>query len=127
VPVAQSTQANSLWAGEPSEIAALVAKLSPHRKHESSWFKDVSCRLGIHGWYQLNLNVSFPVRKISLCRHCPRVRLNGVGYGVSIPDGLSFGNRLGCHLLRGLSSNHLLGKDQPARLAAHPREPQVKY
>lgn len=32
-----------------------LARLSPHRTHESNWFKAMLCALGFHRWYCTNL------------------------------------------------------------------------
>jgi len=62
-------------------LAEALAKLAPNRMHESSWLKNLLCNLGLHRWYALNLDSSIPVKEVSLCRWCPKVKLRGVLYG----------------------------------------------
>ena len=58
-----------------SEIAAKsLAKLWPHRQHESNYVKNLLCSLGMHRWTRLELGVQF-------CRWCPKLKLDGVTYG----------------------------------------------
>ena len=35
--------------GESAEEG--LARLSPHRTHESNWFKALLCAVGLHRWY----------------------------------------------------------------------------
>ena len=45
--------------GTPSndaELAASLAKLWPHRWHESNWLKNLFCHFGLHNWQQLYLD-----------------------------------------------------------------------
>jgi hypothetical protein len=58
--------------------AELLAKLSPHRQHESSWLKNLLCSLGLHRWYQLDLGSAAPEGGVKLCRWCPKVKVKGV-------------------------------------------------
>jgi hypothetical protein len=61
--------------------AELLAKLAPHRMHESSWIKNLLCSLGLHRWYHLNLGSSISAKEVSLCRWCSKVKVRGVLYG----------------------------------------------
>lgn len=61
----------------PPEV---FAKLSPHRTHESNWFKSLLCKLGWHRWYQLSLAHAIPENEVSLCRWCPKVKVDGMLY-----------------------------------------------
>ena len=46
----------------PSRKSAQEAleRLSPHRTHESSWFKALLCAVGLHRWYCPNLTDLLP-------------------------------------------------------------------
>jgi len=52
-----------------------LARLSPHRTHESNWFKALLCAVGLHRWYCPNLTDLVPQPGIRFCRWCPAVRL----------------------------------------------------
>lgn len=54
-----------------------VAKLWPHRQHESSWLKGLFCTLGVHRWRSLNLTELVPGKKIQHCFWCSKVRIDG--------------------------------------------------
>src|ERR1035441_8168885 len=53
-PMVTSTQPSSPE-GPDANLAIRVAKLWPHRKHESNWLKGFFCALGGHRWRSLNL------------------------------------------------------------------------
>ena len=59
----------------------LIAKLSPHRTHESNWFKGLLCNFGLDRWYRLNLGAASGESEVRLCRWCPKVKVRGVVYG----------------------------------------------
>jgi hypothetical protein len=64
-----------------SALAASLAKLWPHRLHESNCFKNLLCYLGLHRWAQLNLDRLLPdQREVGFCRWCPKVKIDGVIY-----------------------------------------------
>ena len=56
--------------------AESLAKLSPHREHESNWLKSLLCRIGLHRWYRVDLDRCVPL-ELSLCRWCPKVKMKG--------------------------------------------------
>jgi len=53
-----------------------LAKLSPHREHESNWLKSLLCSIGLHRWYRVELDSCVPL-ELSLCRWCPKVKTKG--------------------------------------------------
>jgi hypothetical protein len=61
----------------PSSKAAQeeLARPSPHRSHESNWFKGLLCAVGLHRWYSPNLTGLMPQRGIRFCRWCSAVRV----------------------------------------------------
>ena len=63
-------------------LAASLAKLWPHREHESSAVKNVLCRLGLHFWRHLDLEDLVPDREVRFCFWCSKVRIDGVMYDV---------------------------------------------
>jgi hypothetical protein len=80
----EKTMAVSSATAQHSSDAALaesLAKLAPNRVHESSWFKDLLCSLGMHRWHYPNLGNSFPPKEVRVCRWCPKVKVRGVLYG----------------------------------------------
>jgi hypothetical protein len=64
---------------DPVISAELLGKLSPHRMHESTWLKELLCRVGLHRWYYVSLENSIPGKELGLCRWCPKAKLRGVG------------------------------------------------
>ena len=69
--------------GTPSndaELAASLAKLWPHRWHESNWLKNLFCHFGLHHWKQLYLDELVPEREVRFCYWCTKVKLDGVIY-----------------------------------------------
>jgi hypothetical protein len=52
-----------------------LARLSPHRTHESNWFQAMLCAFGFHRWYCPNLTDLVPQQGIRFCRWCSAVRL----------------------------------------------------
>ena len=65
-----------------SEIAAKsLAKLWPHRQHESNYFKSLFCYLGMHRWTRLELgSLASEAKSVQFCRWCPKVNVAGVTY-----------------------------------------------
>lgn len=61
-----------------SMAVASLARLWPHRVHESNWLTNLLCRLGVHHWHRLALDASFPVPEANFCRRCDAVVLAGV-------------------------------------------------
>ena len=67
-------------AASDEALAASVAKLWPHREHESSAVKNLFCCVGLHRWRQLDLKELVPDREVRFCFWCPKVRIDGVSY-----------------------------------------------
>ena len=65
-----------------AELAARVARLWPHRKHEASSVFGLLCRLGLHRWRQLDLETLIPGKNIFHCFWCSNVKIDGVIYDV---------------------------------------------
>jgi hypothetical protein len=65
-----------------SELAAQVAKLWPHREHESNGALSLLCRAGLHRWRRLDLTTIVPGKDVQYCFWCSTVKIDGVGYGV---------------------------------------------
>jgi len=63
-----------------SEVAILVAKLWPHREHESNSVLGLLCRVGLHRWRRLNLATLLPERDIFHCFCCSKVKVDGIVY-----------------------------------------------
>jgi hypothetical protein len=61
-------------------LAASLAKLWPHREHESNAVKNLFCRCNLHRWRQLDLSDLAPERVVHYCFWCSRVRMDGVVY-----------------------------------------------
>jgi hypothetical protein len=61
--------------------AESLANLSPHRLHESNWFKNLLCNFGLHRWYHFKLDGSIPPKAVSFCLWCPKVKLPGDALG----------------------------------------------
>ena len=61
-------------------LTASLARLWPNRQHESSWLKNLLCRLGMHRWQQLDIGHLVPDEKAMFCRWCPKIRYRGEFY-----------------------------------------------
>jgi len=73
----------SAMSAQPSDavLNRSVAKLWPHRSHESSALGGLFCRLGLHPWTQLDLRGFIPENKeIRFCRWCSGVKINRLIY-----------------------------------------------
>ena len=64
-----------------AELVASLAKLWPHREHESNSVKSLFCHLGMHRWRQLDLTELLPDRQVRNCFWCSKVKLDGIIYG----------------------------------------------
>ncbi len=66
----------------PSDVllAKSLAKLWPHRTHESNCLKSLLCNLGLHRWAQLDLAGLCPDKEVRFCRWCSTVKVDGVVY-----------------------------------------------
>jgi hypothetical protein len=60
-----------------AELARSLAKLWPHRMHESSALKNLLCLAGLHRWAQLDLSLQAPGREVRFCRWCDRIVIDG--------------------------------------------------
>lgn len=60
-----------------AELARSLARLWPHRLHESSVWKNLLCRLGLHRWAQLDLSHQAAGREVWFCRWCDRITIDG--------------------------------------------------
>ena len=65
---------------EDHELARQVAKLWPHREHESSILMGQLCRIGLHRWKRLDLTELVPGRDIRFCFWCSKVEIDGARY-----------------------------------------------
>ncbi len=68
-------------AGGDAELAASLAKLWPHRWHESNWLKNLFCLGGLHRWKELYLEELLPGREVRFCHWCSKVKLDGTIHG----------------------------------------------
>jgi len=77
MPECLASHSRIVPAVDPELIAAL-AKLWPHREHESSALKNLGCSVGLHRWRQLDLSALYAGRKIQYCFWCSKIRIDGV-------------------------------------------------
>jgi hypothetical protein len=62
---------------EPDAVLARsLARLWPHREHESNCFKGFSCSLGLHRWARLD-GIAIEPSDVQYCRWCSCVKLDG--------------------------------------------------
>jgi hypothetical protein len=59
-------------------LAASLARLWPHREHESNAAAGMLCRWGVHRWRTLEVSELVPEKDVSFCFWCSKVRINGV-------------------------------------------------
>lgn len=62
------------------ELVAGLARLWPHREHESGSLRGLLCALGLHRWRQLDLSQLHPGRVVRYCFWCPKIKVDGVVY-----------------------------------------------
>jgi hypothetical protein len=67
-------------ASPDSELAVQIAKLWPHREHESNGALGLLCRIGLHRWRRLDLATLVPGKNILHCFWCSKVKIDGVIY-----------------------------------------------
>jgi hypothetical protein len=67
-------------ASSDAALAASLAKLWPHREHESNAIKGLLCRCGLHRWRTLDLGELVPGRDVRYCFWCSKVRIDGTIY-----------------------------------------------
>jgi hypothetical protein len=60
-----------------AELARSLAKLWPHREHESNALKGLCCRGGLHRWRKLDLSEVAPGRDVDYCFWCSKMRIDG--------------------------------------------------
>jgi len=63
-------------------LARELAKLWPHREHESNSVKALLCGCRLHRWRALHLGDLAMGREVRYCFWCSRVRIDGVCYNV---------------------------------------------
>jgi len=63
-----------------SALIASLAKLWPHREHESNAVKNLFCCAGLHHWRQLDLSELHPDRQIRFCFWCSKIEVDGSIY-----------------------------------------------
>jgi hypothetical protein len=61
-------------------LAISLAKLWPHREHESNSIKALFCACGVHRWRQLKLDEWLPGKEIRFCFWCSSVKVDGIIY-----------------------------------------------
>ena len=64
-----------------AELGRSLAKLWPHRLHESSAWKNLLCWFGLHRRAQLDLSHQALSREVWFCRWCDRIRIEGKWFG----------------------------------------------
>lgn len=65
-----------------SELAVQVAKLWPHREHESNGALSLLCRAGLHRWRRLDLTTLVSGKGVQYCFWCSKVKIDGVVHEV---------------------------------------------
>jgi hypothetical protein len=63
-----------------AEFLASLAKLWPHREHESNAIKNLFCSAGLHRWRQLDLSELYPGKEVRYCFWCPKIKVDGIIY-----------------------------------------------
>lgn len=63
-----------------SALATELARLWPHREHESGPFRGLCCRIHLHRWRRLDLHEIAPGRDVRFCFWCSKVRIDGANY-----------------------------------------------
>ena len=67
-------------ASPDSELAIRIAKLWPHREHESNSVLRLLCRVGLHRWRRLDLATLMPDKDVLHCLWCSKVKVDGIVY-----------------------------------------------
>ncbi|MGA2047624.1 MAG: hypothetical protein ABSG96_08020 [Terracidiphilus sp.] len=75
----EPSSANVAHPADPALIASL-AKLWPHREHESNAIKNLSCAVGMHRWRPLDLRELYPGKNIRYCFWCSKIKVDGIIY-----------------------------------------------
>ena len=63
-----------------AELVVSLAKLWPHRQHESNAVKNFFCSVGLHRWRQLDLSELCRGKEIRFCFWCSKIKIDGVIY-----------------------------------------------
>jgi len=61
-------------------LIASLAKLWPHREHESNAIKNLFCSIGMHRLRALDLNELYPGKHIRYCFWCSKIKIDGAIY-----------------------------------------------
>jgi hypothetical protein len=61
-----------------SELVSSLAKLWPHREHESNSLKNLFCGVGLHRWRPLDLSQLYPEKEVRYCFWCSKIKVDGV-------------------------------------------------
>ena len=67
-------------ASSDSQLATQVARLWPHREHESNIALGQLCRIGLHRWRRLDLTSLAPGKDVVYCFRCSRIKIDRVVY-----------------------------------------------
>jgi hypothetical protein len=78
--IRDNVMSSSEHAEPDSELAKRVAKLWPHREHESNSILGLLCRIGLHRWRKLDLSSIAPGKDVCHCFWCSKVKIDGVEY-----------------------------------------------
>ena len=65
-----------------SELAGRIAKLWPHREHESNSVLGLLCRIDLHRWRRLDLLSLVPDKDIFYCFWCSKIKIDGIVYDI---------------------------------------------
>lgn len=71
---------NRAATGPDLELARSLARLWPHRLHESSVWKNLLCGLAMHRRAQLDLTDHATGREVWFCRWCDKLWIDGIRY-----------------------------------------------
>ncbi len=61
-------------------LAKELARLWPHREHESGPIRGLCCSIGLHRWRKLDLSETLPGRDVSFCFWCSKIKIDKVIY-----------------------------------------------
>ena len=62
------------------ELVGSLARLWPHRGHESNAVKNLFCSVGLHRWRELDLSALYPGKEVRFCFWCSKIRVDGTIY-----------------------------------------------
>jgi hypothetical protein len=76
------TELSSANLPDPADamLIASLARLWPHREHESNAIKNLCCMAGMHRWRALDLSELHPGKDVRHCFWCSKIRVDGVTY-----------------------------------------------